>query len=588
MHAHYLINLKAVLLAGVLMLLNSTNILAVTPACGSTLTANTTFDADMNCPSLAIFLSGAGSNNVILDCAGFTISVDDGTGIQAVDVSDVTIENCEIDTASGVGILGSSIINSEISNNTITTANTFSAGISLSQSSNNLVDGNTISATGPSSRGIQIQNQSLGNVVSNNNVVAASSNGLRLRSGSDFNTFTENSFTSNSSTAVSIQSSSDNQFTGNTLSSPTNLVFIGKLSLQNGGMSVDSSGNLFAVENDFGSSGGSGGNATTLFKIDPITGVAISYRRLMENGEDPGFGFDSLEILPDGRFLATRGGNNSSLYEINPLSGEVSLIPLTLPALNGGLNGLQVVDNNTLLATTNQGELVRIDLVTSTGLLLGEDSIGWTDLAMHPTSGRLYVSTRWSTEPSGTSHLWEIDPANGEIIGEEIGDTGIPFLADIDFSTGGVLYGNNGLVVIDETTGVGTYIGNYGEDPNEPPSLNNRFDNAECDIQLSQSIYNDGDTVTAEVFRIANMSGTTLQLEWKVWLGLPGAPPVSIINVGADGSFSLPDRDVELGPLPLLPVSAGTPPGFYEFSCRFLDPVTGELLAEDRNFFEIQ
>ena len=242
MHTHYLINLKAVLLAGVLMLLNSTNILAVTPACGSTLTANTTFDADMNCPSLAIFLSGAGSNNVILDCAGFTISVDDGTGIQAVDVSDVTIENCEIDTASGVGILGSSIINSEISNNTITTANTFSAGISLSQSSNNLVDGNTIPATGPSSRGIQIQNQSLGNVVSNNNVVAASSNGLRLRSGSDFNTFTQNSFTSNSSTAVSIQSSSDNQFTGNTLSSPTNLVFIGKLSLQNGGMSVDSAG----------------------------------------------------------------------------------------------------------------------------------------------------------------------------------------------------------------------------------------------------------------------------------------------------------------------------------------------------------
>jgi hypothetical protein len=92
MHIYYLIKLTAALLAGVLMLLNSTNILAVTPACGSTLTTDTTFDADMDCLSTAIYFSDIGSDNVTLDCAGFTIAVDDGTSIQAVAVTGVTIK----------------------------------------------------------------------------------------------------------------------------------------------------------------------------------------------------------------------------------------------------------------------------------------------------------------------------------------------------------------------------------------------------------------------------------------------------------------------------------------------------------------
>ena len=50
MSGHNTHNLKTVLFAGVLMLLNSTNIQAVTPACGTTLTTNTTLDSDMICP----------------------------------------------------------------------------------------------------------------------------------------------------------------------------------------------------------------------------------------------------------------------------------------------------------------------------------------------------------------------------------------------------------------------------------------------------------------------------------------------------------------------------------------------------------
>jgi hypothetical protein len=110
-----------------------------------------------------------------------------------------------------------------------------------------------------------------------------------------------------------------------------------------------------------------------------------------------------------------------------------------------------------------------------------------------------------------------------------------------------------------------------------------------CDIQLNQSIYLDGGTVNANVFRLANLTATPLALEWKVWLGVPGVSPIGIVNMGADGTFVLPaGTDVDLGPVPFLPVNNNLPRGSYEFGCRMLDPTTGELLTEDRNFFEIQ
>ena len=113
---------------------------------------------------------------------------------------------------------------------------------------------------------------------------------------------------------------------------------------------------------------------------------------------------------------------------------------------------------------------------------------------------------------------------------------------------------------------------------------------AECDIQLNQLTYVDGDTVTADVYRYANLTSLPIALEAKVWRGSPaGEPPISFTNLGSDGSVVLPPgTDVDVGPLPLQPVTSAMTRGSYEFSCRMLDPVTGELLAEDRNFFEIQ
>ena len=109
-----------------------------------------------------------------------------------------------------------------------------------------------------------------------------------------------------------------------------------------------------------------------------------------------------------------------------------------------------------------------------------------------------------------------------------------------------------------------------------------------CDIQLNQVTYVDGDTVIADVLRTANLTAAAQAVELKVWLAVPGIPPIGTVNMGADGSFVLAaGQDVDLGPSPVGLVTPDLPRGSYEFNCRLLDPVTGSLLSEDINNFNI-
>lgn len=109
-----------------------------------------------------------------------------------------------------------------------------------------------------------------------------------------------------------------------------------------------------------------------------------------------------------------------------------------------------------------------------------------------------------------------------------------------------------------------------------------------CEVVLTQQNYGNGETATASTLRLSNLSAGPVATELKIWLGTPGAP-TSVVNIGADGALELPAGfDLDLGPLPFLPVNAGTPRGDFEFSCRMLDPVTGAVLAEDRETFVVE
>ena len=110
-----------------------------------------------------------------------------------------------------------------------------------------------------------------------------------------------------------------------------------------------------------------------------------------------------------------------------------------------------------------------------------------------------------------------------------------------------------------------------------------------CDFELNQSSFADGEAITANVFRLANRTGDSITLVLKIYLRVPDASPISVTNLGADGGFVLPaDTDVDLGPILLGTVTAAWPREEYDFSCRMLDLTTGDVLWEDRNFFEIE
>jgi len=109
------------------------------------------------------------------------------------------------------------------------------------------------------------------------------------------------------------------------------------------------------------------------------------------------------------------------------------------------------------------------------------------------------------------------------------------------------------------------------------------------DIRLEKKSYSEGEVVKTSRLELRNPGIDKRWVELKVWFDLPGTAPVSVLNLGADGSFSLePKFELSLGPLELMPVTSTTVKGNYGFHSRALDPVTGKQLSERMNPFEIR
>jgi hypothetical protein len=107
-------------------------------------------------------------------------------------------------------------------------------------------------------------------------------------------------------------------------------------------------------------------------------------------------------------------------------------------------------------------------------------------------------------------------------------------------------------------------------------------------ITISKPSFINGDRVEASEFRLRNQ-GSAVACEIKVWLSVPGIDPISVLNLGSDGSLVVPaGTNQDFGPLTLFTVSDGLPRGNYEFSSRLIDPVRGSTISEDRNPFLIQ
>jgi hypothetical protein len=259
-------------------LLNTLGAQAAPPSCGETLISNTTLGSDLNCLGFdgpALQFDGAASNGVTLDCANHAITAGSKSALIASNVSDITIQNC-----------------------VITTSVAFSHGVLLHNgASNSQVSDNYIVTTADFAHGIEIL-QSPDNRISDNNVltIANGSSSMRMRSGSNNNLVSGNTLIAVEASPVNIQSSSDNEVIDNILGSPWDFLVQHNLLLQGGGMEIDSAGNIYAVENAWGSSGDGIGTVTAFSQINPTTGTSNSVIPLLMDGNAIRFGFHALDI----------------------------------------------------------------------------------------------------------------------------------------------------------------------------------------------------------------------------------------------------------------------------------------------------
>ncbi len=216
--------------------------------------------------------------------------------------------------------------------------------------------------------------------------------------------------------------------------------------------------------------------------------------------------------------------------------------------------GLQT-SSQELVATTNQGELVEIDLAAGTATLVGDAGIfdgkdmGWTGLSFDLSGNLLAVSRAWNEPVTGCTvspgnsdicaHLYRLDSASGVVLAE-IGNTQAPYISDIDFSSGGTLYGNQwdgqgALITIDPTASLANIVGHLGS-PLENGGLSTHRSTGEVWAIESDYALDNGNQVS--IFKVDVATGAAMLP--TVQVGLSGAPVsfgFSSLEILPDGRF---------------------------------------------------
>lgn len=369
------------------------------------------------------------------------------------------------------------------------------------------------------------------------------------------------------------------------------------------GLAIDSDDVIYA------GTGGRGPNdmgrsvsPTLLFTIDPM-GIAspaigplgIEFGPPQTAGEGPGEGdFDQFGSLRQ----------NIPGWSFDPLSGQ-------LYGMTGRGSQLFIADTETGVATRVGSPCESIQGFPGGNCFRRGNAIAFDDVGVQDPVGSLF----WANDVE----IAELDPASGLIVGplvtldfsvfEPLANPNSMFrVVAMDYHpVTGDLYaavqqGEPGasppatstLAILDPHTGIFKIV---GEIDNTGVKLDGiAFTSAdyapppECQVTLDKGRYTDGDRVVAEVLRLANPGGERVKTEIKIWMHKPDKPPKSVFNLGGFGGIRLPaGMNFDFGPIKLIrEITPNTPRGTYEFSCRLLDPVTGALLWEDRNFFDVE
>lgn len=286
---------------------------------------------------------------------------------------------------------------------------------------------------------------------------------------------------------------------------------------------------------------------------------------------------------------------NSSVRRYNGQTG--AFINAFVPGGSGGLlhasGAVFGPDGNLYVASRDNDRVLRYNGQTGAFLGLAASGGGLIDpigVAFGP-DGNLYVASRIS------DNVLRYNGQTGAFLNEfvPVGSGGLQDPHGLVFGPDGNLYvasqGTNSVLRYNGTTGafINAFVTSGSGGLGFPTMLTFFPTDPACAIEMSQATYHVGDTVTVESWRLRNPGASPVAVELKTWLGIPTIAPISIANAGADGSLTLAaGLDLELGPINLFVVSGSFPLGNYEFSCRLLQPVTGETKSEDLNPFAIQ
>jgi hypothetical protein len=121
-------------------------------------------------------------------------------------------------------------------------------------------------------------------------------------------------------------------------------------------------------------------------------------------------------------------------------------------------------------------------------------------------------------------------------------------LSDIDFSPGGILYGNDGLFEIDITTGLATYIGGFGPDPHEPLSQNNTLTDQTFSAPSASALFLQPINLPASMFlsldaEAIQLGDNSIFVDSTLHPFLDGPATITFENLGGINRELLVDRE---------------------------------------------
>ena len=109
-----------------------------------------------------------------------------------------------------------------------------------------------------------------------------------------------------------------------------------------------------------------------------------------------------------------------------------------------------------------------------------------------------------------------------------------------------------------------------------------------CNIEMSKPSYTDGEPVQITTLRYANLGEAPLGTRLRLELDLPIPRAISILDLGASGTFAIPaGLNVNLAPITMFTVHPGQPRGAYTLRCTLEEAGTGRVQAEDWMVFEL-